>query len=75
MVALGRHYGCTVATCWPFDPEPKGGMEATVKIDKADLVPALSGFLRPRSQAGQVIDELGDAGVLLARLLREHEER
>jgi hypothetical protein len=20
MVALGRHYGCTVATCRPFDP-------------------------------------------------------
>ena len=46
-----------------------------MKIAKADLVPALSGFLRPRSQAGQVIDELGDAGVRLARLLREHEER
>jgi hypothetical protein len=40
MVALGRHYGCTVATCRPFDPESKGGTEATVKIAKADLVPA-----------------------------------
>jgi hypothetical protein len=42
MVALGRHYGCTVQTCRPFDPESKGGTEATVKIAKADLVPALA---------------------------------
>ena len=41
MVALGRHYGCTVATCRPSDPESKGGTEATVKIAKADLVPTL----------------------------------
>jgi hypothetical protein len=27
MVALGRHYGCTVQTCRPFDPESKGGTE------------------------------------------------
>ena len=40
MVALGRHYGCTVQTCRPFDPESKGGTEATVKIAKGDLVPA-----------------------------------
>ena len=32
MVALGRHYGCAVETCVPFDPESKGGVEATVKI-------------------------------------------
>ena len=40
MVALGRHYGAVVATCRPADPESKGGTEATVKIAKADLVPA-----------------------------------
>jgi len=39
MVAAGRHYGCKVQTCEPFDPESKGGVEATVKIAKADLVP------------------------------------
>ena len=39
IVAAGRHYGCTVHTCEPFDPESKGGVEATVKIAKADLVP------------------------------------
>jgi transposase len=39
MVAMGRHYGCTVHTCRPFDPESKGGAESTVKVAKADLVP------------------------------------
>lgn len=40
MVELGRHYGCVVHTCVPFDPESKGGVESTVKIAKEDLVPA-----------------------------------
>jgi transposase len=39
VVAAGRHYGCVVHTCEPFDPESKGGVEATVKVAKADLVP------------------------------------
>ena len=39
MVAAGRHYGCKVESCEPFDPQSKGGVEATVKIAKADLVP------------------------------------
>jgi hypothetical protein len=39
MVALGGHYGVTIATCVPADPESKGGVEATVRIAKADLVP------------------------------------
>jgi transposase len=39
VVAAGRHYGATVYSCEPFDPESKGGVEATVKIAKADLVP------------------------------------
>ncbi|MDQ1423508.1 MAG: hypothetical protein QOD72_1006 [Acidimicrobiaceae bacterium] len=39
MVAVGGHYGVTVATCVPADPESKGGAEATVRIAKADLVP------------------------------------
>jgi hypothetical protein len=25
MVALGRHYGCKVETCVPFDPESRAG--------------------------------------------------
>ncbi|CAN5288885.1 hypothetical protein BH23ACT9_BH23ACT9_06310 [soil metagenome] len=39
LVAAGRHYGVTVRSCEPFDPETKGGSEATVRIAKADLVP------------------------------------
>ena len=50
MVALGRHYGCKVETCVPFDPESKGGVEATVKIAKADLVPS-DANLRPATAA------------------------
>ena len=39
MVAAGRHYGMVVETCVPYDPETKGGVERTVRIAKADLVP------------------------------------
>lgn len=39
IVAVARHYGLTVATCVPADPQSKGGSEATVRIAKADLVP------------------------------------
>ena len=39
MVDVSRHYGLTIATCEPADPQSKGGSEATVKIAKADLVP------------------------------------
>jgi Mu transposase, C-terminal domain len=45
-VELGRHYGLTIATCVPYDPASKGGSESTVKIAKADLVPAEAN-LRP----------------------------
>lgn len=39
IVAASRHYGLSVATCVPADPESKGGSEATVRIAKADIVP------------------------------------
>jgi transposase len=39
VVSVGRHYGLTIATCVPADPESKGGSEATVRIAKAGLVP------------------------------------
>jgi transposase len=45
MVAMGRHYGRTVETCVPFDPASKGGVEATVKIAKAGLVPSEANLL------------------------------
>ena len=38
-VSFGRHYGVSVLTCEPADPASKGGVEASVKISKADLVP------------------------------------
>jgi transposase len=39
IVSFGRHYGVTVLTCEPADPASKGGVEASVKLSKADLVP------------------------------------
>jgi transposase len=39
IVEVARHYGMTIKTCVPADPESKGGSEATVRIAKADLVP------------------------------------
>ncbi len=44
-VALGRHYGLTIATCVPYDPASKGGSESTVKVAKADLVPTDANLL------------------------------
>jgi hypothetical protein len=54
MVALGRHYGCTVQTCRPFDPESKGGTEATVKIAKWDLVPAVANLREQYASFGEL---------------------
>ncbi|MEU7942403.1 IS21 family transposase [Microbispora bryophytorum] len=54
MVELGRHYGCVVATCEPFDPESKGGVEATVKIAKADLVPTHTNLRAAYSTFGEL---------------------
>lgn len=39
IVQVARHYGLTITTCLPADPQSKGGSEATVRIAKADLVP------------------------------------
>jgi hypothetical protein len=44
-VAFARHYGLTIATCLPADPATKGGSEATIRIAKADLVPASANLL------------------------------
>jgi len=38
-VDFARHYGVTVLTCQPADPASKGGVEASVKVAKADIVP------------------------------------
>ena len=39
IVSVARHYGVTIQTCVPADPQSKGGSEATVRIAKADLLP------------------------------------
>jgi transposase len=45
IVAAAHYYGVTITTCVPFDPESKGGSEATVRIAKADLVPTAGNLL------------------------------
>ncbi|GAB3259391.1 hypothetical protein GCM10027456_38860 [Kineosporia babensis] len=45
IVEVARHYGTTIRTCVPADPETKGGSEATVRIAKADLVPTDANLL------------------------------
>jgi transposase len=45
IVEVGHHYGVTIATCIPADPESKGGSEATVRVAKADLVPTEANLL------------------------------
>ena len=45
IVTAGHHYGVTIATCVPADPESKGGSESTVRIAKADLVPTDANLL------------------------------
>lgn len=57
IVAFGRHYGLTIATCVVADPQSKGGSEATVRIAKADLAPTKAN-LRP---AYRSFAELRDA--------------
>jgi len=39
IVVAARHYGCAITTCVVADPQSKGGVEATVKIAKADILP------------------------------------
>lgn len=56
IVAAGRHYGCTVETCQPFDPESKGGAEHTVKIAKADLVPTGANLLPAYASFAELAD-------------------
>jgi hypothetical protein len=65
IVAFGRHYGLTIATCVVADPQSKGGSEATVRIASADLVPTLPPLRRagrrqrsPRRRPGRCHDQL-----------------
>lgn len=45
IVQVARHYGMTIRTCVPADPQSKGGSENAVKIAKADLVPTSANLL------------------------------
>ena len=54
IVAVGRHYGMTIRTCVPADPQTKGGSEATVRISKADLVPTSANLLEDYRTFGQL---------------------
>jgi transposase len=55
IVAAGRHYGATVHSCEPFDPESKGGVEATVRIAKADLVPTEANLRGAYTSFGELV--------------------
>ncbi len=59
IVAAAHYYGVTITTCVPFDPESKGGSEATVRIVKADLVPTAANLLDDY----ETFDQLEDACV------------
>lgn len=54
IVEIGRHYGMTIRTCVPADPESKGGSEATVRIAKADLVPTETNLLEEYRTFGEL---------------------
>jgi transposase len=54
IVEVGRHYGMTIRTCIPADPQTKGGSEATVRIAKADLVPTDTNLLEAYHSFGDL---------------------
>jgi transposase len=63
IVSVARHYGLSIATCVPADPQSKGGSEATVRIARADLVPTehnLRGEYEDFAQLEQACLELCD---------------
>ena len=54
MVEVGHHYGLTLASCVPADPQSKGGSEATVRIASADLVPTDANLLSSYSSFAEL---------------------
>lgn len=56
IVAVGRHYGSKVETCVPYDPETKGGVEATVKIAKRDLVPTSANLVEDYATFAELVE-------------------
>ncbi|UOT03750.1 hypothetical protein MPY17_33395 [Rhodococcus opacus] len=56
IVSAGKHYGCVVHTCEPFDPESKGGAEHTVNIAKVDLVPTEANLIEEHPRFAELVD-------------------
>ncbi len=72
MVAVGRHYGCVLHTCRPYDPESKGGAESTVKVAKRDLVPTSANLLADYRSFTDLVHACEEVGLgLNARVHRE----
>ncbi len=59
-VDFARHYGVTVLTCQPADPASKGGVEPSVKLAKADIVPKDTNLL-PEYESFQAVEAACDA--------------
>lgn len=55
-VDFARHYGITVLTCQPADPASKGGVESSVKLAKADIVPKNTNLL-PQYESFAAIED------------------
>ena len=45
LLEVAAHYGVVIHTCVVADPESKGGSEATARVAKADLLPAMTNLL------------------------------
>ncbi|RAX45724.1 IS21 family transposase, partial [Arthrobacter sp. AQ5-05] len=53
-VAFARHYSTVIHTCRPADPATKGGVEKTVDLAKADMVPTDANLLPAYDTFAQV---------------------
>ena len=53
-IDFGRHYRVTVLTCQPADPASKGGVEASVKLAKADIVPTVTNLRDEYASFGEL---------------------
>jgi len=56
IVQTANHYGMTIATCVPADPESKGGSEAAVRVAKADLVPTDANLLAAYGSWAELVE-------------------
>ncbi len=54
IVDFGHYYGAVFHSCVPFDPQTKGGVERSVAIAKADLVPTDINLLDEYASFGEL---------------------